>query len=149
MVIDYSAIQDSYSAGNNDWMEMPEFTLEPSLYTFGIALSNGEYRPIILELTEKMSNSVTQSEYLGVSIFPVPIEENRFTVSLTAYLSMNFKYSVLDHNGVAIYKESFKLKQGQEWKHVVKTEAPIPSGTVLHRFEFEDGSVKIVNTIRN
>lgn len=124
------------------------FSLAPGLYNFGFAIKDFGYVPVIFEIEEKLSVSMAQSDFLSVILFPVPIEDNKFNIEMTAQESLNFNYEFRDSNGQLLYEQKFSLKKGQQWKHTVAPKLGIPTGTHINRFVFEDGSVLSLQTIK-
>jgi hypothetical protein len=73
---------------------------------------------------------------------------NKFTIEMEAAENLKFTYEFRDNNGVLLYKETFSLKKGQQWKHTVAPKNGVASGTYINRFVFEDGSVLVLQTIK-
>jgi hypothetical protein len=73
---------------------------------------------------------------------------NKFTIEMEAAENLKFTYEFRDNNGVLLYKETFSLKKGQQWKHTVAPKNGVASGTYINRFVFEDGSVLALQTIK-
>ena len=124
------------------------FTLEAGLYNFGFAIKDVGYEPIIFEVEKKLVVSTALSDFLSVSIYPVPILNNKFTLEMEAAENLQFTNEFRDSGGTLLYSNSFGLRKGQQWKHDVMPRNGIPSGTYINRFVFTDGSVLALQTIK-
>ena len=124
------------------------FTLEAGLYNFAFIMKDGTYKPVVVEVDRQVNVTLMLADLLDVNIYPVPITDNTFTVEMVANDDLRFNYQLLDDSGMQLYGESFSLKKDQEWKHAVIVESGIPDGILINRFEFSDGSVKTIQTIK-
>ena len=123
-------------------------TLQPSLYSFGFMFKAEGYYSKIIEIKEKTNFTVSQADMLDVVIFPSPLYDNDFGIRTAAFATLKFRYELWDFTGELLYSDEFIEKKDHVTKRTIKVKN-IPEGIMLHRFIFEDGSVKTMQTIRN
>ena len=126
----------------------PNITLNPSLYSIGISLKNGQYIPLVKELKKPLVNAYELANLLDVVIFPVPIPGEQFEINFQAHAKLKFDYVLTDFNGNELFRKNFVIQEGQDRNHTIKPKKTMPSGFLVNLFIFEDGSVKSVQTIK-
>ncbi|PIX33269.1 MAG: hypothetical protein COZ21_06695 [Bacteroidetes bacterium CG_4_10_14_3_um_filter_31_20] len=127
----------------------PNFTLEPGLYSLGLVLSDGTYVPIYKAFKKEISFSRNYSEFLNATISPVPINGEEFNLHIEANATLKFDYVLFDFNGNELYRKNFVIHQYQLRDYTVKPKVNMPSGMLLNKFIFEDGSQLNIQTIKN
>ena len=134
--------------GNGDTLNLP-LHLNPGLYTFGYQLNDGSYLPIIAEVLSDANTSNYLSNFLSVTIFPVPITENYFNIIFNATKDMGFNYKLYDFRGNVIYSMDYRIANGKPETVVIKPEREIPNGILVNVFRFKDGSQQSILTVKN
>lgn len=133
---------------NGDTLNLP-IRLNPGLYTFGYQLYDGTYVPLIGEVISDVNATNYLSNYLSVTIFPVPITQNYFNINFNATKDMSFNYQLFDFKGNIIYSRDYKIANGKPETVEIKPEKPIPTGILVNVFRFKDGSQQSILTVRN
>ena len=126
------------------------FTLSPSLYKILVHSADGKYVEVYTDLREKLVNSLTMSDLLTTTVFPVPIKGDDFNIRLNAASNMAFRYKVTNLSGEVFSDQSFELNKDHDRVHTIK---PIdgksfPSGILVNVIEFKDGSISSFQTIK-
>lgn len=134
--------------GTNGKFKGLNFTLEPGLYSFGMAFSTGEYERRIVELDKEVINATVYANLADVTAFPSPITNNKYDVKIDAQATLTIAYELRDFTGEVILSRTFNVHKGQE-KTFKINHNNIPNGILFHRFVFEDGSTKSIQTIKN
>tara|TARA_Y100000589_G_scaffold291166_1_gene294506 strand:- start:117098 stop:117643 length:546 start_codon:yes stop_codon:yes gene_type:complete len=124
------------------------FTLEPSLYLSTIVLSSGITVHKILEIQEPLNNQILQKDFLSATIYPNPIEGNSFNIDLLPFATLKVKYELYDNYGKIHYQSDIILKKDRSATLKIKVDHDIPSGILINRFTFEDGSYFTIQTIK-
>ena len=126
----------------------PSLSFEPGLYSFGLILADGSYLPVYKEFNEITSFYEEQANFLDVIISPVPIQNNEFNLHLEPYATLNFDYILYDFSGNELYRNHFDLRKDNIEDFKVCPKYFIPSGMLLNKFIFEDGSQLNIQTIK-
>lgn len=114
----------------------------------GFTFSNGQYFPLIREVSTPLTSSIPLSDFLETTFFPVPVETNEFQVRMKANAKLKFEYILLDHQGNELYRKNFVLQQGHERDHLIRVNEGIPAGLLINKFIFEDGSELNITTMK-
>ena len=133
---------------NGDTLNLPVH-LNPGLYTFGYQLNDGSYVHLIGEVMSDVNTTNYLSNYLSITIFPVPITENYFNINFNATKDMNFNYTLYDFKGNIIFSHDYKIANGKPVTVVIKPEKEIPTGILVNIFRFKDGSQQSILTVKN
>jgi len=131
-----------------NWVNIP-LTLQKGLYWVNIIMADGSVYPHVDEKTSGNNPENSMSNYLNVNIFPVPIVENYFNMTISASRDLAFEYHLYDFNGVEIYQSDFKVKSGSSETVQIKPECELPSGYYINLFKFPDGSQTSILTTKN
>lgn len=143
------------NGGNNEYrkgngkINAPVFEVPPGLYTIGVRMKGGKYIPIVKEVLQMVTNKMDQSTVLDVKIYPSPITDDRFDITLKADAKVRVDYYLIDFYGNELHKRTFALQNDLEVTHKIKPTKAMPNGILMHRFVFEDGSVKVMQTLRD
>lgn len=126
-------------------------TLAPGLYRMEISRTGlGAYTPeAYFEISDHTQFSVSLADLFDFTIFPVPHISDDFEINMEAFANLEVKYSLYDSNGIKLHGSKYSLNNGHNENHQVITRDPLPSGLLIHRFEFEDGSYKTATTFKN
>ena len=113
-----------------------------------MAFSTGEYERRIVELDKEVINATVYANLADVTAFPSPITNNKYDVKIDAQATLTIAYELRDFTGEVILTRTFNVHKGQE-KTFKINHNNIPNGILFHRFVFEDGSTKSIQTIKN
>jgi hypothetical protein len=141
------AVADMIDA-EGEWIDIP-LDLSEGLYEVLIFMEDGSIYPIHFEKSGEGGNTFTMSDYLNVNIFPVPIEEEYFNMTLSATQSVDFEYTLYSFNGEPIYNSTFVVENGNSETFQIEPEGGLQSGYYINYFEFSDGSHLSVLTVKN
>jgi hypothetical protein len=138
--------EDLYSA--NGEFTSPNITLEPGLYTFGVRFSDGTYLPVIKEVEKTLVSVIELSDFLDVTVFPVPIIDDEFTLQMAAEAKLKFDFILTDFNGEEKFRKNFVLQKGHSRNHKIKVNKGLSEGFYFCTFHFEDGSMKTIQILK-
>ncbi len=129
----------------------PTFTMPKGLFYIDVINKRGQHAYFIKETTEAIINNLQQKDFLTATAFPVPIIDNTFSLHLHATANVKFTYTLTNLDGNVIYTENFKLAKGYDRNHQIQMPEGqiIPSGILVNRFEFSDGSVMTFQSVKN
>ena len=123
--------------------------IQDGLYSILIQAVDGSSITILREIISSEENKTnTDADYLGKSIFPVPIIENQFSINLTASKNLNFTYLLYDFNMHLIYNTKIRINEGESRVIIINPDDIIPNSTLLNQFIFEDGSQSSIITVK-
>lgn len=123
-------------------------SMATGLYSLTYTNTDGQFAVAFFELKTPFTFSIPMSSYLDVNIFPVPITQNQFNVSLEASAKLKVLYEIYDMQGTRHHKEYFDLAKGSEGTFTIRTDQPLPTGILINRFTLPDGSVKVIQTTK-
>jgi len=132
---------------NGEFTSFP-LTLDSGLYVVGIQFSDKSYFSFFYDSPQAASYTFPLSAFLSASVFPVPIEDDEFTLSLQADAKLKFDYVLSDFSGEELYRKTFVVQKGHNRLHPVKVNQGIPDGQLVNRFIFEDGSELQFQTVK-
>lgn len=121
--------------------------LSPGLYNTGVSFSDGFYLPLMVEVPSSTSTT-TSANNLDVTVYPVPIVNNSFNLLLTAHADLQFSYQLTDAYGYTLHTENISLNKNTTLDKSINPEAALTHGLLVHRFIFQDGSVKNIMTFK-
>ena len=126
-------------------------TLAPGLYRVEIARTGlGAYTPeAYFEIKDRTQFSVNLADLFDFTIFPVPHINDDFEINMKAFANLKVSYSLFDSNGMRIHQNNYNLRNGHDEDHEIISRNPLPTGLLIHRFDFEDGSYKTATTYKN
>lgn len=122
-------------------------TIGAGLNKMSISFNNGSYTSGYFYLEEEQDVSISLSDLVGLTVFPNPITENEFNITLNSIATLSFTYNLYDEQGNLIYSKDFSTLGDESARYSIEPNF-IPSGIMLHRLQFEDGSVLERTTIR-
>ncbi len=125
------------------------FNLEPGLYSFAFAFKDGDFLQGIKEFKREFSYKVTneESSLITINIFPTPIVENQFWITMVPQATTSFKYELRDANGRLLVDKTFEVEEGNNVEELIN-EIEIPRGLLFHVFRFQDGSIKTIKSFK-
>jgi hypothetical protein len=124
------------------------FTTPPGLYRLNLFFRDKSVLPLHFDIRQSVNNSLNLSNLLGVTVFPVPLTENTFSLRLSAPVNLNFTYTLRGPDASVLYRSHFELKPDGEKDFFIDPRRDIPAGLITHVFTFADGSVLSVPTLR-
>ncbi len=125
--------------------------LSAGLYCYIIHFDDGSFVRIIDEHESDSYNPNTMANNFSVTIFPVPITENSFSMNMQASqgFEISFTYVLYDFNGNNIYTTDILIEEGETGTYFVNPDYNIPSGHLVNVFYFTDGSQMSILTVKN
>ena len=127
----------------------PLIIIEEGLNRMSVILEGGINRKIVFESKETVQSSFALSNFLDVTIYPVPIVGDEFKINIQSGATLGFTYEMFDFQGELLHSTKYSVKQGHNEDHKVISQKPIPRGLILNRFTFKDGSVLSITTTKD
>ena len=135
------------SLGN--YIQTSNQILEPGLYKMSFKFPLTDLGYIIFENKKRVNSTLPLSSFLDATIFPVPLQDDyKFSINLTTTARSEFTYELLDFNGNLVYTKNFLLEKDHDKDHLIISDVQIPTGLLLNRFIFNDGSSFTITTSR-
>ncbi|MEM1322913.1 MAG: hypothetical protein AAGG75_21795 [Bacteroidota bacterium] len=126
--------------------------LENGLYKIVTFFDNGHHMPRFFEYSNDVNPPtvpIPMSEQLEVSIYPVPILTNEFSMDFTAHADMQFTYRLTTSSGAVLYANNFSLVKDQTITVPIAIQEQLEPFTLLiNSFYFDDNSSKVLQTIK-
>ncbi|MEX1001025.1 MAG: hypothetical protein WDZ35_02835 [Crocinitomicaceae bacterium] len=126
----------------------PQITIDEGLYMIGVQFKDASYLTLWFDSVKSRVWNIPYSELLEANIFPVPIQDDEFTLSMTAKAKLKFDYVLYDLNGEELFRRNFVIPKDHSREQIIKIHNGIPSGQLVNKFYFEDGSVLEFQTIK-
>lgn len=140
--------KEELNDNSGNWIA-PTFALPAGLYWIGFDVEGAGYISFYREVKGSLTNTSNLATQLDVTVFPVPIEDDSFNLHLKANANLSCQYQLLSGTGAVLHTEPYKFAQGYEEDLHITSTNPIPEGIVLHKFTFNDGSIKTITTVRS
>ena len=134
---------------SNGEFTSPALSIDKGLNIINIILKGGANRRFVFENLNPISGELALSNFLDVTIFPVPIHGNSFTINFNASASLDFTYELFDFAGNRLEGIDYSISKDHNENHVISPSVEIPSGILLNKFTFEDGSSFSVTVLKN
>ncbi|MFN6378982.1 MAG: hypothetical protein ACK4WD_06890 [Flavobacteriales bacterium] len=131
----------------NGNFELPPIVIDKGTYCANVQFKNGKVLRFFFSSNQRTVNQVIDAMLVDVTVAPVPIVGDQFTVQVNSSTNTSALYEVLDNMGRGIYKSELKISE-EDFRFPVHVVQGIPSGNVIHKFTFADGSIKAINTIK-
>ncbi|MBI1835882.1 MAG: hypothetical protein HYR91_01315 [Flavobacteriia bacterium] len=127
-----------------------KITVPANLYKLKVAFSDGTYKELVIEAKQTYTYTASIKDLVAPLIYPVPIIGDKFTVQLESSIATSFLYELWDGNGHKILTRKMEVgvTNGTPYDINVNSDSPIPSGTLIHKFIFSDGSIRTINTLK-
>lgn len=132
---------------NGNFIGAP-YSMSQGLYNVQYVFSDLSIKSFYLEIPEDMVSTVEDKDFLSYTAYPVPIQDNQFTMSYEATQQLNFTYELRDFNGNLLYSENYKLAKDQVFQDLIAVPDGIPSGILFNTLVFEDGSSIAFQTMK-
>lgn len=116
--------------------------------TAAISQSSNVIPTSFFELKEPIEWDLSLSTMFDHTIFPVPHVDDQFNINMQAFVNLKVGYELYDFRGNLIYSNTYNLEQGHNENHTIIPDKPIPTGILINRFIFEDGSELTETTLR-
>ena len=123
-------------------------TLTPGLYSFGFMFKESGYWAATKEIQTKVDFGLSQADMIEINTFPTPMTGDKYTIEMKAFATLKFNYELRSFTGDLLVSKNFVIHKDHE-KSAKMNEKNIPEGFLVHRFIFEDGSVKTIQTLKN
>jgi hypothetical protein len=139
--------KDDFYTPTGEFMP-PSITINKGLNILGFQIRGGGYRSFFFEAAQTKTYRYGQSNLLKAKILPVPIMNDKFRLRLKATADVTFIYRLLDFTGKELYSEEMTVIAGDASVRLIKPSAGIPSGQLINRFEFLDGSKIVIQSLK-
>jgi len=123
-------------------------TLGKGLYTMTIQFSDNSYKVYYFESKEETTSNLTKADFLDVNIYAVPIVGNSFNMTLNATAKSDFLYELYDDNGNRLFSQNYRMEKDRTFTDLISVPAGIPSGILINKFKFTDGSEILIQTLK-
>ena len=147
--IPYTELTGNDYFDDNGVFNQPIFTINAGLNRMRVITKSGNEKYVVFEAKETLESYYALSNFLDVTIYPVPVVGDAFKMNIQAGATLNFTYEMFDFQGELLHSTKYSVKQGHNEVHKVISQKPIPRGLVLNRFTFEDGSVLSITTTKD
>ena len=104
----------------------------------------------MIELENDTPHTLNKADMVSVNIFPNPIDSNtgQMSTTLESLINCSFNYTIVDANNRLYHQDQGHLNANDQTELIIKTQN-LPSGQLFHKFVFDDGSVKILQTLKD
>jgi hypothetical protein len=126
--------------------------LNEGLYWFTAHSKKGNYYPVIIDAKETFSFSLLQKDLVNVIIFPVPHNDDFYSMNISAPFSGEMLYELHDSNGEVLFKQNIEFKTtsiNNPYTIKIEPNQTLPSGILIHKFTMGDGSIYTQITNKN
>ncbi len=105
---------------------------------------------MFFEVTEKSTYTRPIKEMVSQVIFAVPIVNNDFKINIETQIDASIDYELWDNNGNKLWSQKFEVSKttGEPITIPVNPDITLPSGVLINKFIYSDGSVSIINTVK-
>jgi len=141
-------VVDDFFNENGEFTQ-PTFTIDKGLIRMNVIMKGGQEKYVVFENNETIEGSIALSSFLNVIIYPVPLQGDDFTINIMADAKLDFTYEMFDFQGNLLHSTNYSVEQWHNEDHLVQSDKPIPSGLILNRFTFRDGSILSITTTKN
>lgn len=148
---------DIYVLTNEDFINqngelvIPDVQIPRGLNMVSFQLDRGRHHTIYYTANNDSSNqgnNVAQSEALDVTIYEVPIKNNKFNISMSVQEDRTFSYELYNLSGHLLFQKEYSLQAGQTIQEEIRPGSGIPRGVLINKFRFSDGSELIRQTLK-
>jgi hypothetical protein len=122
--------------------------LSRGFYSVGFQFADHSYKTVFFERTTRISSNLTQADFLNVNIYEVPVEDDDFHLQLEATATLKFTYSLYDAQANLLFEEGYVMEKDSNINELIEVGNGIPSGVLINKFRFSDGSEKTIQTIK-
>jgi hypothetical protein len=97
-------------------------------------------RSIYFATNEKIQNSIEMKDLVSITAFPNPIIGDNYSLLINSSVDVTVNYEVLNLQGISLHKERLIIKGNNVATPKITLPQGVPSGTIIHRFSYPDGS---------
>lgn len=134
-------LTESDFADRNGNYVSPTITLPAGLVAVSYQMKNNTVVTLYTELDNNYVGQLEARNLVDVNIYQVPITNNRFTLELDSKIQTSCQYELFDFSGNLLHSERIPLTSGQLSTTNVRPAQGIPTGQLVNKFTFPDGSV--------
>ena len=121
-------------------VSIPRTHLQPGLYEFRIALTDGRIIRHFEEFQTSTTITASFAPFINANIYPVPVTRSSFAIDFDLPGAMSMNITILNNNGTVYHAESLSFDLPGRNKHVVRMTSQWPAGLYHAVFQFPDGS---------
>ncbi len=127
-----------------------KINIPAGLYNLEIATKKGEYRRLVVQAKQPYTATVQMKDLVSPVIFPVPIVNNDFKINIETPFDVTFTYELWDKNGVKIHSQIITVAKTltDAVTIPIAVRGTIPTGNLINRFIYSDGSIRTINTMK-
>lgn len=122
--------------------------LSRGFYNIGLQFSDNSYKTIFFERTTAINSNLSQADFLDVNIYEVPVTDDDFYLDMNATARVRFTYSLYDNQANLLFEESYVIEKDTDVNALISVARGIPSGILINKFAFTDGSEIVIQTIK-
>lgn len=148
--IPYTIYRDSLFNINGS-LKSFEINTPAGLYNLSLTISEATVNlPLLVEFPTNVvhQSSDTKCDRMDITIYPVPIQGNEFTTSVTLDENASFRYQVLDDMGIEHFGRIISISPDRTHDIHVST-SNLPNGLIFHTFEVVGECIRTITTIKN
>lgn len=122
--------------------------LDPGLYKILAKTPNKGLRYTLADVKNNTNISLQHKDYFDALVFPNPLTDDIFKIHIQTSARLNVQYDIYDAQGNPLWSQKFNLPKDHDADHTINHNVQLPSGVILHKFEFEDGSIETYTTLK-
>lgn len=122
--------------------------LSRGFYNVGFQFSDNSYKTVFFERNTAISSDLEQADFLNVNIYEVPVEEDDFHLEMAATARVKFTYSLYDSQANLLFEQSYVIEKDTNVNDLIEVQGGIPSGVLINKFSFSDGSEIVLQTVK-
>lgn len=123
-----------------------ELNLDKGLYSAMLTTQKGGQVFRLIEVHEAIDLLASYAEFTDVNIYPVPIQNDWFSIDLMSSISSTIEYEIYDVSGFLLHSQRIVLGKNGLVTLRIAPSNPLPNGLHSHVFRFPDGSQKSITT---
>ena len=126
------------------------FTLQKGLYNLVLLDQEHNSFRFLFEVENEIIHNIQCADFVNVNIFPNPFDENdrQITTRIESSINAGYTYSIVDVNNQLFYQNQGSIRIN-DIVDIISPTQNLPTGQLFHRFVFEDGSIIVVQTLKN
>ncbi|MDI9340555.1 MAG: hypothetical protein QM534_08280 [Sediminibacterium sp.] len=124
------------------------YTIPKGLIHIGVQYKDGSYGQSFGINKAAVTTVINQATFLKATIAPTPVQGNSFNLNLTSNANLSFTYMLYDGYGNGLFRKAYTTSKGQNLSEVINVPNGIPSGLLINKFVFSDGSQLTINSVK-
>ncbi|AEA42626.1 hypothetical protein [Fluviicola taffensis] len=124
------------------------YPVPAGFYTVIYQYSDLSIASYYVEVPTATNSVISEKDFLSYSAYPVPIVENRFSMSFNATKKVSFRYELRNASNELLFKDDYIIEKDASVTRVINVPEGIPTGVLYNKFRFSDGSVIQFTTIK-